>query len=93
MKKKKIVFSSSGGTPAMQLLLHLVENFGNDNIGRIAAQIAAVCSKECVLVTASYINGVLVVNGNTAMSVRNLGDCVAFAADNVTADDSTLIIE
>ena len=43
MKKKKIVFSSSGGTPAMQLLIHFVDNFGKYDIERIAAEIAAMC--------------------------------------------------
>ena len=92
MKKKKIVFSSSGGTPAMQLLMHLTENFGSNDIERIAAEIAAMCRGTRIIVTASCTENVLVLNGNTAMCLRLLGDTVAFDADNVTREENVLVI-
>ena len=48
MKKKKIIFSSSGGTPAMKLLMCLIEHFGEAEIGHIAAQIAATCRNTSI---------------------------------------------
>ena len=92
MRKKKIVFSSSGGTPAMQLLMHLVDNFGKYDIERIAAEIAAMCRGTRIIVTASCTENVLVLNGNTAMCLRLLGDTVAFDADNVTREENVLVI-
>lgn len=92
MKKKKIVFSSSGGTPAMQLLMHLVDNFGKYDIERIAAEIAAMCRGTRIIVTASCVGNVLVLNGNTAMCLRLLDDTVAFDADNVSGEENVLVI-
>ena len=92
MKKKKIVFSSSGGAPAMNFLLRIFDNFGSSDVERIAAQIAATCRDARLLVTASNENGALELCGNTAMIVRLDNDAVALYADNVAIEDDTLII-
>lgn len=90
MKKKKIVFSSSGGTPAMQFLLYLIESFGNSNIENIAKMIAATCNKNNV--TATVVGNRVEFIGDGTGSVKELDGTIVFAATNIKVENNTLII-
>ena len=92
MKKKKIIFSSSGGTPAMKFIIDLFEQFGHEDITRIAAQIAATCSKSRVTVTALLYGGILELQGNTAKSIERLSDTVLLQGENLSVENNTLCI-
>ena len=92
MKKKKIIFSSSGGIPAMKFIVELFEQFGHEDITQIAAQIAAGCYKSRVTVTAHLYDGVLKLQGNTAKNVKSSSDTVLLQGDNLSVGNSTLCI-
>ncbi|MBR3976300.1 MAG: hypothetical protein IKJ95_00550 [Bacteroidaceae bacterium] len=92
MKKKKITFSSSGGTPAMVLFNSLIEQFGKNDIERIAAQIAACCSTAEVLVNCINNSEGILLQGNTAKALCFSDGILTFNADNVSIRENTLII-
>lgn len=93
MRKKKIIFSSSGGTPAMKFLLDITEYFGEDDINRIAARIAATCMKSRIVITATANGGIAELYGNTAKCVIvNTNGTVELESDNITVNGTVLCI-
>lgn len=93
MRKKKIIFSSSGGTPAMKFLQEITEYFGEEGIDRIAARIAATCMKSSIIITATANGGIAELYGNTAKCVIMNTNCtVELESDNITVNGTVLCI-
>lgn len=93
MRKKKIIFSSSGGTPAMKFLKEITEYFGEEDIDRIAARIAAACMKSSIIITATANSGTLELSGNTAKCIiMNAGNTLELESDNITVNGTVLCI-
>lgn len=92
MKKKKIIFSSSGGTPAMKLLRCLIENFGNADIEHVAAQIAATCRKTALVVWTSMSDGIHEFHGSTAKSIDVSSGTLILSGENIAAENNILYI-
>ncbi|MBQ8695169.1 MAG: hypothetical protein IJ513_05945 [Bacteroidaceae bacterium] len=92
MKKKKIIFSSSGGTPAMKLLMRLIENFGESEIGHIAAQIAATCRNTVIKVWMTFDSETPELHGSTAKCVNVNGGILVLEGENVFEKDYIIYI-
>ena len=92
MKKNKIIFSTSGGAPALRLLTELFDYFGHDDISRMAAQIAAACRKARTEIIATENEEGWAFEGNTAKSILFEGDTIVLDADNVSIENNVLII-
>ena len=92
MKKKKIIFSSSGGTPAMKLLRCLIENFGCDDIEHVAAQIAATCRKTALVVWTSMSDGIHEFHGSTAKSIDVSSGTLILSGENIATENNILYI-
>ena len=93
MKKKKIIFSSSGGTPAMKLLMCLIEHFGEAEIGHIAAQIAATCRNTSIKVWATFDDETPELHGSTAKCINVNGETLALNGENVFVKDYIIYIQ
>ena len=92
MKRKKIIFSSSGGTPAMRLLTFLIDHFGNEDIEHIAAQIAAKC-RNCILgITVSFEDNIPVFHGSTAMSIAINETTLELTGENLKVENGIVSI-
>lgn len=93
MRKKKIIFSSSGGTPAMKFLLDITEHFGEDDVELIAARIAATCMKSRIVITATAYGGIAELYGNTAKCVKmSAENTMELESDNITVNGTVLCI-
>lgn len=93
MRKKKIIFSSSGGTPAMKFLLDITEHFGENDVELIAARIAATCMKSRIVITATADGGVAELYGNTAKCVKmSAENTMELESDNITVNGTVLCI-
>lgn len=92
MKKKKIIFSTSGGTPAMRFLACIIDHFGHDGIEQIAAQIAATCRKSPLTITVQFEDGIPSFYGSTAKSIGINADTLELSGENLNVEDSTLSI-
>ena len=93
MKRKKIIFSSSGGTPAMRLLTFLIDHFGNEDIEHIAAQIAATCRMSKLAITAVTESDITTLHGSTAKSIIVNACTLELAGENIKVENGTMIIE
>ena len=92
MKRKRITFSSSGGTPAMAFLTYLTENFGAEEIELIAARIAAACRGTRLIVEASFDDGTMVLSGNTATRVGVKESVLMLSGENIGTEEGTITI-
>lgn len=93
MKKKKIVFSSSGGSPAMVLLNRIMSAFGSNDIDTIAARIAATCRTTPLLIETFMSDRCVELKGNTADCIDVENDILRIDSENIKVDEDTLIIE
>ena len=92
MKRKKIIFSSSGGTPAMRLLTSLIDHFGDEDIEHIAAQIAATC-RNCILgIAVSFEGNIPVFYGSTAMSIAINETTLELTGENLKVENGIVSI-
>lgn len=91
MKKKKIIFSTSGGTPAMQFMLHILEEFKCDDIGHIARLIAIACNEMNFVVNATNYDNSIELKGTPPTCIRLEGNCIYLMAANIRTDNNTLI--
>lgn len=93
MRKKKIIFSSSGGTPAMKFLQEITEYFGEEDIELIAARIAATCMKSRIVITATANGGIAELSGNTAKCIiMNAENTLELESENITVNGTVLCI-
>lgn len=93
MRKKKIIFSSSGGTPAMKFLQEITEYFGEEDIELIAARIAATCMKSSIIITATANSDTLELSGNTAKCIiMSAENTLELESENITAKGTVLCI-
>ena len=93
MKKKKIIFSTSGGTPAMRFLTCIIDHFGNEEIEHIAAQIAAMCSNTALTIKVTIEDGLTVLHGSTAKSIVINAGTMELAGENLAVENNTIIIK
>jgi hypothetical protein len=93
MKKKRVVFSSSGGAPAMILMNRIMEAFGSDEIETIAARIAATCRTTPVIITPTLKEEYMELKGNTANCISVNNDIILIKSENIKVSEKTLIIE
>ena len=93
MKKKKIIFSSSGGAPAIELLRCLIRGFGNNDISHIAAQIAATCRKAALRVWFTFEGELPELHGSTAESISTSSDTLQLKAENVSVNGYIISLE
>ncbi|MBQ2807897.1 MAG: hypothetical protein IJF06_02210 [Bacteroidaceae bacterium] len=93
MKKKKIVFSSSGGKPAMLFLRHITECFGTDEICHIAKMIAMACRETNFHVSAMLCEEGIELKGTPPACVEYDGGTIAITAANTRVENTTLIID
>ena len=92
MKKKKIIFSTSGGTPAMRFLTYIIDHFGDEEIEHIAAQIAAMCRKAELTIRAVLEDGLTALHGNTAKSIVIDAGTMELTGENLSVVNKTIII-
>lgn len=91
MKKKKVIFSTSGGTPAMQFMLHILEEFKCDDIGHIARLIAIACNEMNFVVIATNYDNSIELKGTPPACIRQEGNILYLVAANIRTDNNTLI--
>lgn len=77
----------------MVLFNSLIEQFGNNDIERIAAQIAACCSAAQVRIIHKNNDEAIELQGNTAKALCFSDGILTFNADNVSVRENTLTIE
>ena len=92
MRKKKIVFSTSGGNPATHFISRLMAAFGENEIGTIASRIAATCRTTPIRAGISITEGEHELRGNTADCVNVDNGTLNIGAENIEVIESTLII-
>lgn len=90
--KKKIIFSSSNGSPAMTFLNNIKELFGSNDLELIASKIASSCMNTAIRIEYIFDGGVLKLIGSNALCIRRAGNILALKADNARAKDGVLII-
>lgn len=93
MKRKRVIFSSSGGTPAMMFVTRLLAHFGNGNIESAAARIAAACRRTPFLIEASVNGTILQLEGSTALGATVNGTAALIWGENIETYDKTIIIK
>lgn len=93
MKKKRVVFSSSGGGTTMALMNKLMEAFGSDEIEIITSRIAATCRTTPVIITPTLEEEYMELKGNTANCIDVENDMLHIRSENIKVSGNTLIIE
>lgn len=93
MKRKRVIFSSSGGTPAMMFVTRLLAHFGDGNIESAAARIAAACRRTPFLIEASVNGTILQLEGSTALEATVNGTAALIWGENIETYDKTIIIK
>lgn len=88
--KKKIIFSSSNGSPAMIFLNNIKELFGSNDLELIASKIASTCMNTDIRIEHGFKNGIMEIVGSNALCIRVTGNTLVLKADNITVMKETL---
>lgn len=77
----------------MKLLTCLIENFGDAEIGHIAAQIAATCRKTAINVWLLFNDGLPELYGSTAKNIGIHSGTLTIEGENISVKDYIIYID
>ena len=90
--KKKIIFSSSNGSPAMAFLNSIKQLFGSNDLELIASKIASSCMNTAIRIEYQFKDGILKLTGSNALCIRTDRSTLTLKADNVGISEGYLTI-
>lgn len=90
--KKKIIFSSSSGSPAALFINNIKMLFGSDNIELIASKIASSCMNTEIRIEHALQGETLSLIGSNALCIRIAGSTLELTAENINIEEGFLIL-